>query len=102
MKSSFEVSFSINIENDFVQEDVKKCIDKEKNEFNYIEFLDIQREKIYEGSSDENSLAFSETMSLFINFFNEIEMNKTMNDKFIEKIYKDNSIFNYLRYFSKK
>ena len=101
LKISLENNFSINIENNVFQENLEKYINKEQKVFFYKEFLNNQREKIYDNISDESFMVFNDAIVLFFEFSSEIDFNKKKNANFIEKIHKENSFFNFLKYFMK-
>lgn len=96
LKNAFSTNFSLNIENEIFHENLKMFI-VNNDHFNYIEFLNQQRDKLYDGSNNENSIHLNEALFLFITYFMEIEnaKNTIQIQNFMEKIIKENAFFSY-------
>lgn len=98
LKINLEIQFSVNIDNEIIKEHLVKFVNKANNEFQYIDFIKDQKEKIYEGGNDENAVCFNEALVLFLDFLTEIEGEKKKSEKFIKEFCKENDFFNYVRY----
>lgn len=97
LKSKLSANFSANLNSEVLMGQIEKFLDKEKNQFNYQDFMIDQKKKVYERKSDENSILFNEALELLINFLEDKEDEMVRNEKFIQEIIMESDVFNYSR-----